>query len=1220
MQAFRKIVLLAALGVFNQLAATAQDQTDSVLQRIILIGDAGELQHGKNAVIDAVKQRIDLHKGNNTILFLGDNIYPKGLPNELDKNYPGAKAVIDYQINLVKGTNANGYFVPGNHDWNKQGPGGWEKVRNQQRYVDSQLLPNVQFFPKDGCPGPVGVPVGNSILLLIMDSEWWLHQYERPGRTSACDCKTEDEVTSAITDLILRNPGKLVVFATHHPFRSYGPHGGYYTLKQHIFPFTDLNRGLYIPLPVIGSVYPITRGIFGTPEDIPHPVYQRMIKSVEAAIPPEQPTIFVSGHDHTLQLIKDHFTYVVSGAGAKDNRVKKGKLSEFATCDNGYTTLEMMRDSSIRISFYGEGAATPLYSSNVMKLTTQAIQKIIPVPEKKLGDVVVTPIDPQYNKAGSFHRKMLGNNYRAEWAQAMPFPVIDLQREKGGLTILQRGGGKQTSSLRLEDKSGDEWVLRSLRKNPIVAVPIPLRETFAVALVQDQISAANPYAPLAVAQLAESAGVPHANPKLVYLPKDTTLGIYRHDFGDQVYLFEERTPGSEKKTYNTEKMLDEIHGDNDNQVDQHRVLQARLLDMLMADWDRHDDQWRWGMEKEKKGRKSFYPVPRDRDQSFYVNEGVITRVLSWRFLLPFVQGFRAKIPYIQGFNFNARYFDRSFLNELNEDDWHKQTQAFVTTMSDDVFKNAISYFPDSIRNLPGIAKTYEVLKARRSILEEQALKHYRFISKKVDIPGSEKNELFHIERLKGGEVKVKVSKISKGGNVEQTLYKRTFDPKVTKEIRLYSLGGADRFELAGENRSPIRIRLVGGKNNDTYADSTNGHVGKRVYIYDMNNGADSFHIRHNNAKLNLSSNPDNISYDRKAFLYDKLTPLVFAGYNLDDGFSIGAGLQYLNHGFRKLPFKSKQTLLFSHAVATQAYSFHYSGEFTDVIGRSDLLLDGRIRAPHNTINFFGLGNDTEFDKEVTEKPIQYYRTRFNYYNAEALLKTNLGNKVSLAYGPTFALYSFDKNDNDNRFINNFDENNLDSVSINQHKYHTGGKLQLQIDTRNNTVNPSRGIIWTTSLAGNVGIGDYSKNYSQVRSDLSVYMSFRIPANFVLVSRFGGGHIWGSYEYFQALSLGSNSSLRGFRNNRFAGRTMVYNNTEFRAKLFQFTSIVVPATVGIIGFNDIGRVWVKDDNSSSWHDGYGGGFYLSPIDLFIITAEVAHSKEGFLPYFSLGFKF
>jgi len=43
-----------------------------------------------------------------------------------------------------------------------------------------------------------------------------------------------------LRDTAYRNKDKKILFAAHHPLRSYGPHGGYYTWKQHIFPFTDL--------------------------------------------------------------------------------------------------------------------------------------------------------------------------------------------------------------------------------------------------------------------------------------------------------------------------------------------------------------------------------------------------------------------------------------------------------------------------------------------------------------------------------------------------------------------------------------------------------------------------------------------------------------------------------------------------------------------------------------------------------------------------------------------------------------------------------------------------------------------------------------------------------------------------------------------------------------------------------------------------------------------
>ncbi len=107
----------------------------------------------------------------------------------------------------------------------------------------------------------------------------------KPGLESSCDQKTEDEVLSELADIAARNPGKLLVSAAHHPLRSHGIHGGYYKLKQHIFPLTDARPFLYLPLPVIGSVYPLVRGVFGTREDLPHPLYKRMIAGIEEAMP-----------------------------------------------------------------------------------------------------------------------------------------------------------------------------------------------------------------------------------------------------------------------------------------------------------------------------------------------------------------------------------------------------------------------------------------------------------------------------------------------------------------------------------------------------------------------------------------------------------------------------------------------------------------------------------------------------------------------------------------------------------------------------------------------------------------------------------------------------------------------------------------------------------------------------------------------------------------------
>ncbi len=150
-------------------------------------------------------------------------------------------------------------------------------------------------------------------------------------------------------------------------------------------------------------------------------------------------------------------------------------------------------------------------------------------------------------------------------------------------------------------------------------------------------------------------------------------------------------------------------------------------------------------------------------------------------------------------------------------------------MTDPVIEEAVAQLPDSIRKLVE-PMMLERLKARRGIMRSEALKYYRFLAKGVDVTGSQKNEQFTITRLEDGKVRVKSRKISKSGDLEQTLFDRTFDPKDTKEIAIYGLGGEDRFILTGDGNPRIRVRLIGGAQKDTYIDSLPRSAVKSAYL------------------------------------------------------------------------------------------------------------------------------------------------------------------------------------------------------------------------------------------------------------------------------------------------------------------------------------------------------------------------------------------------------
>lgn len=1204
---------------FTATVSTAQSK---VVQRIFLVGDAGELDNGKHPVCDWLKQNIDWNDSSNTIVYLGDNIYPQGMPAEGSKSYNISKTIIDYQVSVVKDKNSKAYFVPGNHDWRRGKEGGLQQLLNAQQYIESLQLPNVQQLPTNGCPGPVEVKIADNIILVCMDSEWWLEQNQKPGIESDCDFKNEDEVISALKDIINSNPDKMIILAMHHPFHTHGEHGGYYTIKQHIFPFTDLSDNLYIPLPIIGSAYPIARGVFGTVQDVKNPLYRNFIEKTEDLIKNHPNVVHVAGHEHTLQLFKqDSVTYVVSGAGSKNTRVKHADNTIFAESKKGFAVIEVNENGTADVKFYtveeSKGLEQPIYafalpaiqSKQESEETTKAIVESFP-------DSVTVVAEKNF-KAGAFKRFLLGPNYREEWSEPIRVKVFDIDNVLGGLKPLRRGGGHQSRSLRLEDSTGKQWVLRSVQKFVTdAALPPDLRGTIAKDLVTDGVSASYPYAALSVPPLADAAGVPHATPVLYYVPDDPRLGKFRGDFANMLCLLEEREPGGYKKTSSTDDMVKELQKDNDNSIDQHEILRARLLDMFMMDFDRHEDQWRWTYNKKEDKGKEFFVLPRDRDQPFFVSKGVIPAFARQNYISPQIQGFRTHARNIRTYNFNGKNFDRAFMNELTEEDWKKMTQDFLSTMTDTVIEEALHRQPSELLKYSN-NKIIQKLKDRRKYFPDEMEVYYKFISKIVNITGSNKNELFDITRNEDGTVLVKVFKINKEGEQSEKMYERKFDPAVTKELRLYGLDGNDKFVFKGTGNK-IKVRVIGGAGEDTFESNASAPAAKTL-VYDLNTENNQF-TGNDNLRKKLSDDPAVNSYQRLYYKYNLRIPFLSASYNVDDGIYLGASMRFINQGFRKTPFKTQHAISISHSLSTNAYNIKYYGDFISVFGKTDLLIRSELKAPNNVTNFFGYGNASVYNKQQPEK-IKYYRARFTVGDIALLLRKNMGKTLSVNLGPAFQFYSIDLDNNFNRFITKTNLNGLDSSTLYKNKTWLGGQLGLNIDNRNNKILPTRGVNWQTSLKAYKGLKDgTAKDYTQLNSDFAIYISFPGNTNFVIAERFGAGINFGNYEFFQAQYLSGTENLRGYRKYRFAGTSMLYNNLELRIKLADFRTYLFPGSIGLLGFFDTGKVWVKNDPSSMWHKGFGGGLWLAPMKKIVISASYAGSNEGGLPLIMFGWMF
>jgi hypothetical protein len=1193
---------------------------DSLQARIILIGDAGELKNGRQPVLSGVKSTIPFD-AKTTIIYLGDNLYNTGLPDEATQGFRELKAPLDSQIHIADNTPAKVYFMPGNHDWNNGSTGGWERIITQQQYVDNTGGKNVKFYPEDGCPGPVEVPITPDVTLIIMDSQWWVHPYDKPGIESDCPYKTKAEVLTQLDDLLSRNSKKLVLITFHHTLRSYGIHGGYYTLKQHIFPFTDVFPKAYIPLPVIGSVYPITRGIFGTSEDLSHPAYSSMIDDIEKTVKGHQNVIFAAGHEHTLQLIKDtSYYYIVSGAASKSTRVSKNKKLLFGVQKNGFVTLEISKNKNVNTTYYtvDSNKVSTAFTTHLLNFSS------IPTPNNPKDTTRETPISfkdnvtisasDKYKNPTGFKKRVLGNNYREEWSTPINLKLFNIRKEKGGLTIASLGGGKQTKTLRLTDKNGKEWTLRSVDKDPEKAVPDALRGSLAQGIVQDMISASHPYGALVVPALSRALGIMEVERELYFVPDDPALGIYRPLFANTVCMLEEREPAAAGNTKSTAKIINKILEDHDNNVDQQTYLTARLLDNVVGDWDRHFDQWKWGTRDTGKG-KLYYPVPKDRDMAFFNSNGLLLNYLS-KNQFKYLQGFKKYIYDVRWLNWEARDIDRLFLNRLSAGDWMNSINNLQQKLTDAVIDSSVTRLPREIYPLDA-AVISQKLKSRRDVLSKQGMIFYKFLSKDVNVLGSNGQEYFKVQN-NGDGLQVIVYKKNKNTDSTGIVYNRTFDPKITKEIRLYGLNGNDKFEIDENASSKIKVRMIGGKGNDTF--NIKGNVSN--YIYDIKSTDSTAErngvINSRKSEVQLSSNPLVNEYKPYGESYNIYRfPQINLGYNQEDKLLVGFGFSAKTFGFRKEPYSTFQKLSTLYAPSHGAYQIRYQGIFNEVFLKKDILLNAEMVNP-TLNNFFGLGNSTVLDPS---KPAEFYRVRYKYLQGDVLLRKRLNQFLEVSVGPSYYHYWNKYEDNKTRILSNPASMGFDSSSIYSPKTYLGGKLRLDINFVNNELLPTRGITWYNELSSMAGLNKNSMNITKLTSDMTVYASLNEERKLMGIFRFGGGHIFSkNFEYFQALTLGANNFVRGFRKQRFSGSGLAYGSAELRVKLFQSQSYILPGDIGVIGFYDIGKVWLKNQTSKQWHQSYGGGFYYSPFNIVIISATMGVSNEDKLFNFSLGTKF
>jgi hypothetical protein len=498
-----------------------------------------------------------------------------------------------------------------------------------------------------------------------------------------------------------------------------------------------------------------------------------------------------------------------------------------------------------------------------------------------------------------------------------------------------------------------------------------------------------------------------------------------------------------------------------------------------------------------------------------------------------------------------------------------------------------------------------------------AREHYLFISKEVEVVGTDKHELFRVDRLNDEETRVTVWKQSKEGKVDHEIYDRVFKTSETREIRLYGLGGDDDFNITGKVNKGIRVRIIGGPDKDKVSDSSNVRgLQSKTRVYDLRkntvvNGGKETRAR-------LSDNVEINAYNRTAFKYDKLMPLLSIQYNRDDGIFVGGGFQYTKHGWRKEPWAQQHTLKGNLAFSTFAFNLFYNGTFRNAIGKWDWTNDLVVQRPFAVSNYFGMGNESLFDTKGTSIPVKddvidYYRIRFQRINLFSGLSRRLGQKSVLSIGPEYLKYNLE--DNNGRFISS-PQSDLDQSMIHQDFQYVGARLGINVDTRNHPQLSETGIYAQARYSAYESITGAGKDFSQLSGEFSFYFTMQ---RLTVANRIGGTANFGDAQFFNGAMLGK-ETLRGYRRTRFIGDEAVYHNFDLRLKVASFRTYLFPGSIGLLGFHDIGRVWLNGEKSTKWHNSIGGGIWIAPIDKWVIAFNMAFTEDENLPSVTAGFQF
>lgn len=1174
--------------------------------KIFLVGDAGNAEEPQaQQTLNFVKKKLDSADKNSMLIFLGDNIYPLGMPKESDKDYPLAKQKMENQLAITKNFKGKTLVIPGNHDWYH----GLEGLKAQEEFVKSYLNDKRSFLPKNSCPID-DISLTKDVKLIVVDSEWALIDWEKyPGINKGCDIKTREDFYSEFKDLIIKNQDKRIIVALHHPVISSGVHAGFNSAKSHLSAL----RGR-VPVPGLATLVNTLRSSSGVSmEDLSNQRYTDFADRLKSIIQDKENVILISGHDHNLQYHEErNIRQIISGAGSKTDPSTIAEKTDFSYGGSGFAILNLRKDQSSDVEYFSTKNNKLEKLTHISVLSKpEEFKNTFPENLSPTGETTI--YTERQTKAGKFYTWLWGANYRKYYAIPIEAETANISELNGGYTPFREGGGNQSNSLRLKAKDGQEFVMRGVKKSAVRFLNNmafkkntfgnELENTFPERFLLDFYTTSHPFTAFSVNNMAEKIGLYHSNPKLYYIPKQKGLGEYNKNYGDELYMIEERFSADPKTLaslddakdiISTDDLLKNLRKDQKKySVDQDLYLRARIFDMLIGDWDRHDDQWRWA--EYQVGNKVIYkPIPKDRDQAFSKYDGAAFKFIMNIPAIRHMKSFKNEIKNVKWMNREPYPLDLIFLKNTSQKDWIAQAKYIRENLTEADIDNAFDNLPKEVKD-ETITDIQKKLKLRKAKLEDYAIKYYDVLQEKVPLSGTVNKDKFVITKSKNS-VEIKQYQLNKDQS-EELVFEKKYNGSQTKELWIYGLEGDDIYEVSGEGKSKINIRLIGGYNHDSY-DVKNGN---KVKIYDFKSQKNTYNAK--TASKHITKDYDTNTYNWKHPKYNFFAGFPNANYNPDDGVILGLVANYTVNNFMRDPFTQKHSLSANLYTATGGYNLGYKGVFKKAIFGWDAGIDASYTTPFFARTFFGLGNETQYDKDEVEK--DYNRVRISQFKfSPSVSKTSW-----LNFKHQFQL-NFEHSkvqQNEDRFVAVSPDVNPEVFNGQQFG---GANYTFSFKNLDNKAFPTLGLELVLNAGWKSNLSEFNQNFITYNGTLNIFHRIDKKGKFVFANSSNAMIINNdNFEFYQAAAIGGNNGMRAYRNERFAGKSYFVNNAEIRWDFGRIKNNIVPTNMGILIGYDLGRVWMDNEASDKWHQGVGAGFWMNVLEMFSARLDYFVGEDG-----------